>query len=480
MIHELQAAMVAADEGRLDEAAGMAESVLRENPRDPMALSILAQCHVKAGRDHVAITFYLRALEELGKMEGVNPEVLTVIWNNLGHCYAGNHATTDEAEPWFQKCLTEGAGDLVGPLANLALVYCRRAEHERAVQFSRDALRLNPNDKPAKMNAALSLLALKQWRDGWDWYDSVLGDPNIRRVPKYVDRAKIWDGNGGTVCIYGEQGLGDQIMFASMVPDAIERADRVILDVDPRLCGLFQRSFPRAVVTSSRATNGDLVLPEGPEPESYHAIGSLGRLFRNEAKDFTGNAFLSPDPLRVRGAKAMLGSLSMSPKVGIMWRGGIKSTREAMRSMKLEQWRDILAFDCEWLSLNHKPGGATECRRFESVHDIAVHNWPWIVRSQDYDDTAALVASLDLVITAQTSVAHLAGALGKECWVLVPNPAEWRYGCDGDTMPWYSSVRLFRQKERGDWSHPIAEVVEALKQRGYQIRKPGAVAYGLR
>jgi len=472
--------MTAVDEGRLDEAAELAESVLRENPREPMALSILAQCHVKAGRDHVAITFYLRALEELGKLENVNPEVLSVIWNNIGHCYAGNHATTDEAEIWFQKCLTDGAGDMVGPLANLALVYCRRAEHERAVEMARDALKLKPDDKAAKMNAALSLLALKQWRDGWDWYDSVLGDPNIRRVPKYVDRKKDWNGKGGTVAIYGEQGLGDQIMFASMVPDAVSAADRVILDVDPRLCGLFQRSFPRTVVTSSRATNNALVLPEGPEPDSFCAIGSLGRLFRNEDIDFTGNAFLSPDPLRVTGCKAMLNRVSMLPKIGVMWQGGIKSTREQMRSMRLEQWKDILSLEAEWFSLNHRPGASTECKRFEAVHDIAVHNWPWIVRSADYDDTAAFVASLDLVITAQCTIAHLAGALGKECWVLVPNPAEWRYGCDADKMPWYSSVKLFRQKERGDWSHPIAEIVAELKKRGISERKPGAVAYGLR
>lgn len=472
--------MTAVDEGRLDEAAEIAESVLRENPREPMALSILAQCHVKAGRDHVAITFYLRALDELSKMENVNPEVLSVIWNNIGHCYAGNHATTDLAEEWFQKCLTDGAGDMVGPLSNLALVYCRRAEHELAVQMARDALKLKPDDKAAKMNAALSLLALQHWRDGWEWYDSVLGDPNIRRVPKYVDRKKTWDGKGGTVCIYGEQGLGDQIMFASMVPDAVAAADRVVLDVDPRLCGLFQRSFPHTLVTSSRATNGDLSLPEAVDIDAYHAIGSLGRLYRNEDKDFTGNAFLAPDPLRVRGVKAMLQSVSPRIKVGVMWQGGIKSTREQMRSMRLEQWKDILSLDCEWFSLNHRPGGSTECKRFEAAHDIAVHNWPWIVRSADYDDTAALVASLDLVITAQTSVAHLAGALGKECWVLVPNPAEWRYGTQADRMPWYSSVRLFRQKERGNWSHPIAEVVEALKQRGIGPRKPETVFYGLR
>lgn len=472
--------MVAVDEGRLDDAADMAESVLREEPRNPVALSILAQCHVKAGRDHVAFNLYLRALEEFEKVPNVSKTALSILWNNIGHCLAGNHATTDEAEQWFQKCLTDGEGDMVGPMSNLALVYCRRADHERAVAFSRDALKLNPDDRPAKMNASLSLLALKEWRDGWDWYDAVLGDPNIRRVPEYVDRSKTWDGNGGTVCIYGEQGLGDQIMFASMVPDAVERADRVVLDVDPRLCGLFQRSFPRTLVTSSRQTKGVLPLPEAVEFDAYHAVGSLGRLFRNEASDFKGDAFLTPDPLRVRGVKAMLDATSRRMKVGIMWQGGIKSTREQMRSMRLEQWKDLLSLDCEWFSLNHRGGASTECNRFEAATGIPVHHWPWIVRSADYDDTAALVASLDLVITAQTSVAHLAGALGKECWVLVPNPAEWRYGTEGETMPWYSSVKLFRQAVKGDWSGPLKAVRDELAKRDIGQRKPTAEFYGLR
>lgn len=476
--------MVAVDEGRLDEAAASAESALRDDPRDAMALAILAQVHLKAGRDGVAYNLFLRADEELAK-GGDAPLLRSAIWNNIGHCLAANPVTTDEAERWFQKCLTDGDGDIVSPLANLALVYCLRADHERAVEFARDALKASPTDKAAKMNAAISMLALKQWRDGWDWYDAVLGDQNIRRVPEYVDRSMGWDGKGGTVCIYGEQGLGDQIMFASMVPDAIESADRVVLDVDPRLCGLFQRSFPRSIVTASRATNGILSLPEAVEFDAFHAIGSLGRLFRNSDNDFTGVPYLTPDPLRVRACKAMLGAsnpvrVSDRKNVGIMWQGGIKSTREQMRSMKIEDWSPFLELDCEWVSLNHRPGAITECRRFESAKGITVHHWPWVVRSMDYDDTAALVASLDLVITAQTSVAHLAGALGKECWVLVPKPAEWRYGSEGDAMPWYGSVRLFRQETAGDWSGPIEAVKAELEKRGIGKRKPTVEVYGLR
>lgn len=463
----------------MDEAAASAESALREDPRDAMALAILAQCHLKAGRDGIAFNLFLRADEELSKGGGT-PLIRSAIWNNIGHCLAGNHATTDEAEQWFQRCLTDGDGDIVSPLANLALVYCRRADHERAVTFAKDALKADPTDRAAKMNAAISMLALKRWREGWDWYDAVLGDQNIRRVPQYVDPEKTWGGKDGTVCIYGEQGLGDQIMFASMVPDAVANAERVVLDVDPRLCGLFQRSFPQTMVTASRATNGVLSLPEALEFDAFHAIGSLGRLFRNEDKDFPGTPYLTPDPLRVRGAKAMLDSVSARKRIGIMWQGGIKSTREAMRSMRLEDWRPFLELDAEWISLNHRPGAITEMRRLESATGIAVHHWPFMVRSADYDDTAALVASLDLVITAQTSVAHLAGALGKECWVLVPKPAEWRYGNAGDAMPWYGSVKLFRQETPGDWSAPIAAVRAELEKRGFGIRKPGVELYGLR
>ncbi|HZC80885.1 MAG TPA: hypothetical protein VE222_04065, partial [Nitrospiraceae bacterium] len=155
--------------------------------------------------------------------------------------------------------------------------------------------------------------------------------------------------------------------------------------------------------------------------------------------------------------RALLDSLGRKPKVGIAWTGGITETGKERRSLKLEQLLPILKQDAEFVSLQYLDP-TEELEQLEETHGIKVHNWSW-ANAYDYDQTAALVAELDLVISVTTTVALTAGALGTECWVLVPQKPIWMYCTEGD-FPWFD-LKLFRQN--GAW--PIEEIASKLKEK---------------
>jgi hypothetical protein len=147
-------------------------------------------------------------------------------------------------------------------------------------------------------------------------------------------------------------------------------------------------------------------------------------------------------------------------KVGITWTGGIKRTLSEQRSLLLKDIEPILRQDATFISLQYK--SVPEAVTFEEDTGIKIHHWSHATQTDDYDDTAALIAELDLVITVQQSAVHIAGALGKPTWVMVPKAPLWRYGLTGETMPWYKSVKLYRQKS--DWLHTISDVAYDLKK----------------
>jgi ADP-heptose:LPS heptosyltransferase len=172
--------------------------------------------------------------------------------------------------------------------------------------------------------------------------------------------------------------------------------------------------------------------------------------------DFSGIPYLKACPERKSQWKAELSKLGNRKKVGIAWNGGLKDTFKERRSLDLEQLLPILSQDCTFISLEYK--NPHELADFEQEHGIKIHHFPEATESRDYDDTAALVDELDLVISVQTAVVHLAGALGKPCWTLTPNKPNWRYATP--RFMWSESVELFRQGKA--WDEPIKSIVERL------------------
>jgi hypothetical protein len=298
-----------------------------------------------------------------------------------------------------------------------------------------------------------------RFAEGWREYDwrsraSLHLATFPQRYPGVESADAAPDLAGKSVLLYQEQGLGDEIMFASMVPDAARAAARLVLMCEPRLKGLFARSFPGVEVVARGEAE-----PEGVERR--YLIGSLGRVFRNRTEDFPGTPYLTPDPERVMATRARLDGLGEGRKVGIMWRGGVGGNNEAQRSLALADMAASMGTDCHWISLSHLKTAGEDIAAFTATSGITVHHWPVILQSRDYDDTAALLAALDAVFTVTCTIGHCCGALGTPVHVLVPRTPEWRYGTEGADIPWYRSMSMYRQDvESGAW--PMDRVRAAL------------------
>jgi hypothetical protein len=284
-----------------------------------------------------------------------------------------------------------------------------------------------------------------------------------------------WDGSPGqTVIVWGDQGIGDEIYFASCLKDMERHCKRVILDCHPRLPALFQRSFPNVEAHGTRKDLSDLPWVKDCGADASVSLSDLPYYFRRNG-EWDGKPYLVPGSLDFGLAKRIAGK----KRIGISWAGGTKKTRTDLRSLSLMALEPIIRArpDAEWYSLQYTENGpldnaAREVCEFEEKTGIRVSHFPGWVECHDYDRTASFVASLDLVITVGTTIHHLGGALGVPTWTMVPSRPSWRYQIEGDTLPWYGSARLFRQERDGDWAGVVERIAGELCQTRTKISSP--------
>ena len=335
---------------------------------------------------------------------------------------------------------------------------------EAFADFER-ALALRPDFPLARFHRAMARLLAGDFERGWDDYE-------LRRLSSYHAQAFAglprWDGGalaGRTLLVTREQGLGDEIMFASILPELLAQDGRCMLECDPRLLPLLRRSFPALTAFGTEPGGG---LPASIAPAAIDAVieaGSLPVLFRRRSADFPRHAgYLRADPSAVARWRERLAALGPGLKVGLSWTGGVRRTRRALRSLALEQLLPMLRTrSVRFVSLQYTADARAEVDALRARHGIEVTHWPEAI--DDYDQTAALVCALDLVVSVCTSLVHLGGALGRPVWVLAPLSPEWRYGAAGESMPWYPSVRLFRQTTYAEWEPVVGRVAKELADK---------------
>jgi hypothetical protein len=212
--------------------------------------------------------------------------------------------------------------------------------------------------------------------------------------------------------------------------------------------------------------------PDGALPREAAACGidvaipagRVPRFLRRGHGDFPRHqGYLKADPERVARWRERLDRIGPGLKVGIAWAGGVRKTRRALRSIPLEEWRPILETPgVRFASLQYTADAGATVSALREQQRMRVEHWDEAI--SDYEETAALVCALDLVISVCTAVIHLGGALGRRVWVLAPFSPEWRYGFTGDTMPWYPSVRIFRQPAFGEWDPVISAAAAELRR----------------
>jgi hypothetical protein len=204
-------------------------------------------------------------------------------------------------------------------------------------------------------------------------------------------------------------------------------------------------------------------LAEG-EPADYQIpAGSVPRILRSRPESFPPHTgYLRADARRTAAWKARLATLGGGLKVGLSWQGGTQASRAPLRSLSLERLLPVLRVaGVHFVDLQYTDS-TSERARLLQAHGIEIVHWQEAIA--DYDETAALVAALDLTLTVCTAVAHLAGALGRPAWVMTPFSPEWRYGHAGETLPWYPSLRLVRQRNLGEWEPVVATIERRLQE----------------
>lgn len=432
-------ALTALVESDPDEAVRQAMAKLDENPDDPFALFIVAEVYSRAERLGFAANILKRVTQ-------IKPERAEV-WNNLGLCYSGlgKHA---EARPYFDEAFKRDPKSHIA-MANIGMCLFQEMKFQDAIKWCRKALAVEPESKAAKNTLGMAMLSTGEWAEGFKHYAASVGG-KFRKQNQYKDEP-MWAGEPGqSVVFYGEQGLGDEIMFASCIPDAQKVCKTTILECDKRLTGLFTRSFPGVHVYGTRRQTECTWLQHEAVDASL-PVGQLPQFFRDSPKACSGAPYLTADPERRTQWRALFDSWGPKPKIGLAWSGGSKHNRPKERAMGLEAFRPLIeSVDADFVSLQYKD--PTEEIK---ASGLPVRHYKRACETDDYDDTAAMVAELDLVIGVHTTVHHLAGALGVPAVVLVPYRTIWIYSLPDGSLPWYGSAKLFKQRNGEPWRETV-------------------------
>ena len=330
------------------------------------------------------------------------------------------------------------------------------------------AVARDPKHPGARYNLALTQIRMGDWERGWRGYEARWKFREVHRRPRTFKQAR-WRGEpfqeekleGRRVLLHAEQGLGDTIQFCRYAALVAARGGFPVLQVQQPVERLM-RSL--AVVQAGRAETA--LLGEGSGGLRFDLecpLMSLPAVFGTtpETVPWQG-AYLAADRELASRRAAELEPKDMGCaglRVGVAWAGNPRYKADAQRSMRLQTLAPLLRMTgVEWVSLQKGPAaeeiselGAEICLRDEASED------------RDLADAAALVSGLDLVITTDTCIAHLAGAMGKPVWILLPHLADWRWGIEGDRTPWYPTARLYRQATPGDWVGLLGRVREDLE-----------------
>jgi len=330
-------------------------------------------------------------------------------------------------------------------------------------QINRDA----PHASAARYCHAIDRLRRADLAAGFTAYEAredymgVIGSLDGLSVTRAGRRWRGEEGlSGRSILIHWEQGLGDTIQFARYVP-LVERAAGQLV---------FEVQAPLRRLMSSLDSSAILVCPgdEMPEVDFQCPLMSLPHVLGTTLETIPAQIpYLSAEPSFIEEWMQRLGSSNGRLRVGVAWHGNVKNKRDARRSIPLQQFIKALPLGPDYLALQY------EIRDGDQLWLMARPDIRYVGHAiQDFSDTAAIISQLDLVITVDTSVAHLAGALGKPVWVLIDYVPDWRWMLDRVDSPWYPTLTLVRQIALGDWSAPLAQVRQALEQHALQNAGP--------
>jgi len=437
--------------GRYDEAMSNYRKVLHLKADHMEAMINLGNILRIKGEVDDAIAYFHQAL-------AIKPDHAST-YNNLGAVFK-DKGDMDNAILHYKKAL-ELDDTFAEAYNNLGMALQEKAQLTEAEQSFRKSIQVFGNLPQAHLNLSSVLLLSGNLREGWEEYEWRLQSVGSRY---HQYQYPVWDGSsleGKTLLISAEEAIDDEIMFASCLPDLIDKTTLCIVESDPSLMPIFSRSFPKAIFFEADSSLT-------PDLSSVHlkiALGSLPKYVRSDLKSFPENKhYLLPDVSRVHFWQEHFDQFGKGLKIGISWLSAQHQYTRSIRSVELEQWSQLFSLpECLFISLQHGDV-ATEIVAIQDKLGMTIHNWKDVNPLENLDDFAAQIAALDLVISVDNATVHLAGALGKQVWTLLPFVPDWMWMLEREDSPWYPTMRLFRQSSPGDWEAVMNRVAEELKK----------------
>lgn len=421
------------------EAEQLYRQILSKESNHAQATHMLGVVAYNVNRLEVAEQWMRRALS-------LDPQ-LGGCYGNLGLVLAAQ-GRDEEAISAYRKAI-ELLPNLPEAYNSLGNALQSQGEFQAAEECFRNALKIRPGIVQTHWNLAKLLLLQGKYQEGWQEYAwrTQLGDFNFVRKDFAQPQ---WDGKelrGKTILINTEQGFGDNIQFIRYLPMVRDLGAKILLGCQPELIRLFRGQFKidQWVLASQRL----------PDFHVHSPLLSLPMVFRTRLDSIPARVpYLFPEGIAAERWKDRLTRLE-GRRVGIAWAGKPTHLHDRNRSIELPMLSPLAQVPgISFVSLQ-----AGEAAR-QPAGEMRLNSWTDDL--QDFAETAALIANLELVITVDTAIAHLAGAMGKPVWVLLPFVPDWRWLLARTDSPWYPTMRLFRQKQAGDWTHPLEQVVQSL------------------
>jgi FKBP-type peptidyl-prolyl cis-trans isomerase 2 len=435
---------------RYDEAMSNYRKVLQLKADHMEAIINLGNVLRIKGEVDDAISYFHQAL-------AIKPDYAST-YNNLGAVFR-DKGDLGNAIMHYKKAL-ELDNTFAEAYNNLGIALQEKAQFEESEQSFRKSIQLFGNIPQAHLNLSSVLLISGKLGEGWEEYEWRLQSAGSRY---HQYQYPVWDGSsleGKTLLITAEESIDDEIMFASCLPDVIDKATLCIVECDPILITVFSRSFPKAIFIE----RGCQYPPDLSSVQLKTALGSLPQYYRSDLNSFPDKKhYLLPDVSRVHFWQERFQQLGQGLKIGISWQGGQHSFTRLKCSIPLKQWSQLFALpEFSFISLEYGDVNA-EINMIKETLGMTIHTLTDIHPLENIDEFAAQIAALDLIISVDNATAHLAGALGKPVWMLLPCVPDWQWMLEREDSPWYPTMRLFRQFSPGDWEAVIKQVAEKLK-----------------
>ena len=449
------------NQNRIDDAIEAYRQAIQIQPNQGEAYYNLGNALHRQEKLEEAIEAYQQAIR-------IQPNYVDA-YNNLGVVLI-DHEKLRESVQIYQKTL-EIQPNYADAYNNLGNALREQGQLEESIRIFQKATYIQPNHAEAHNNLAMTLLLKGDFKNGWKQYEWRRQCDNFPFEKRDFSQP-FWEGTdpkAKSILVWTEQGIGDEIMFSSILPDLLNRNANVIVESDTRMVSLFQRSFPKIrFIPRQNPPNSQLL---NTTVDYQTPIGSLGKWFRTDKNSFilNRNTYLYACPKKTSEIRKKYQELAKEKiLIGISWKStGIDQRQTYSKKKKstlLEHWQPVLAQrNCYFINLQYG-NVKQELNEFQKHNNLKIHQDEEIDSLSSLDDFAAQISALDLVISTSNTTVHLAGALGKQVWTLLPHIPDWRWTLEREDTLWYPKMRLFRQHRIGDWSDVFQQVKLALEQ----------------